>query len=107
MLLQRIGNSVWKEEEKKPLNPKKPQGRALEMCTPRPRWIPAQRMQMKTPVLMDAQLARPAAPPPEQSAQARLPGSASSARSAAACALFSSIVTPFISPAPLHARHAA
>lgn len=63
--------------------------------------MPAQRMQMKAPVLMEAQVARPAAPPPVQSAQARLPGRCSSVRSAASCALFSSIVTPFISPAPL------
>ena len=63
--------------------------------------MPAQRMQMKTPVLMDAQVARLAAPPPVQSAQERFSGRSSSRRSAASCFLFSSIVTPFISPAPL------
>lgn len=67
--------------------------------------MPAQRMHRKAPVLMDAQVGRAAAPPPVQSAHARLAGSASSFCSAATCRLFSSMVTPFVSPAALpHAR---
>ena len=58
-------------------------------------------MQMKAPVLMDAQVAREAAPPPEQSAQWRFPDSSCSFFSAASCFLLSSMLMPFISPAPL------
>lgn len=74
-------------------------GHTFETCTPRPRWMPAQRMQMKTPVLMEAQLARAAPPPPMQSAHCLLCGRSKSFFRAASCCLFSSMVTPFISPA--------
>lgn len=63
--------------------------------------MPAQRMHRNAPVLMDAQVGRAPAPPPVQSAHARLAGSASSRCSAASCRLFSSIVTPLVSPAAL------
>lgn len=61
--------------------------------------MPAQRMQMKTPVLMEAQLARAAPPPPMHSAHCLLCGRSKSFFRAASCCLFSSMVTPFISPA--------
>ena len=58
-------------------------GCTLLMWTPMPRCTPAQRMQMKTPQLMDAQVGRDPAPAPPQSAQARLAGSSSRRRRAA------------------------
>jgi hypothetical protein len=61
--------------------------------------MPAQRMQMKTPVLMDAQDGREPAPPPVQSAQALFSGRNRSCFRKSTCFLFSSSVTPFISPA--------
>lgn len=50
-------------------------------------------------MLMEAHEALPAAPPPMQSAQKRLPGASSSCFKAASCFSFISIVTPFVSPA--------
>ena len=69
------------------------------MWVPSPRWAPAHCRQMKTPVLMEAQLARAAPPPPTQSAQYRFSGRSSSCFSSASCFLFISIVTPLVSPA--------
>ena len=71
----------------------------LETCVPRPRCTPAHRIQMNTPLLMEAQDARAAAPPPTQSAQYLFSGKSSNRFSSTSCVLFISIVTPLVSPA--------
>jgi len=68
------------------------------MCTPRPRWIPAHCMQINTPVLMDAQVGRLLLAP-LQSAHSLFSGRARIPFRRARLRLFSSNVTPFISPA--------
>ena len=66
--------------------------------------MPAQRMQMKAPQLIEAHVGlAPAAPP--QSAQVLFWGRASSFLRAARCFLFSSMVTPLVSPARLALQH--
>ena len=77
-------------------------GGTLEMCTPKPLWTPAHLKQMNVPLLIDAQLARDAAPPPWQSAQYLLCGKLSNCFKSSIFFLLTSIDTPFVSPAFLY-----